>query len=141
MVPSDSQPGSPRSISAKFYFWTIRNQDHLTRGITINMWSAVSAVLIIALVDFVSLEMALHIIFVGGAATAALIWTLIERRRSWLLSISDPELKAEAHRTMIDYLAKRTSNGSHCRGHMGRSDVHPMIQGGCRDYSSRNEKQ
>ena len=90
-----------------------------------NMWSAVSAVLAIALVGFVPLEMALQIIFIGGLATRALIWILIERRRSWLLSISDPELKAIAHRAMIDYLVKKMRSGSdHRRGRNG-SDVHP----------------
>ena len=126
MVTRDSQPGSPRPVSTRFFLWTIRNQDYITRGVTMNMWSAVSAVLVIALVGFVTLEMALQFIFFGGAATGALIWILIERRRSWLLSISDPELKAEAHCTMIDYLAKKTSNGSDCRRHLDRSDVRPM---------------
>ena len=126
MVTRDRQPGNPRPISAKFFLWTIRNQDLITRGIAMNMWSAVSAVLAIAMVGLVSLEMALHIIFIGGAATGASIWTLIERRRSWLLSISDPQLKADAHREMIDYLTKKTCNGSNCRRQMGRSNVSPI---------------
>jgi hypothetical protein len=108
MVRHDSQQGSPRPISAQFFLWTIRKQDQITRGITMNIWSAVSAILAIALVGLVTLEVALQIILVGGVATGALIWILIERRRSWLLSISDPGLKAEAHRAMIDYLAKKT---------------------------------
>jgi hypothetical protein len=125
MVRRDSQPGSPRPISAQFFLWTIRKQDHIARGVTMNIWSAVSAVLAIALVGLVTLEMALQIILAGGAATGALIWILIERRRSWLLSISDPQLKAEAHQAMIDYLVKKTRYRSDHRRRMNQSDVRP----------------
>ena len=127
----ERQPGSPRPVSAQFFLWTIRKQDHITRGITMNSWSAVSAVLVIALVGVVTLEMALQIIMIGGGATGALIWILIERRRSWLLSISDPELKAEAHQVMIDYLVKKMRCSSDHRRRMNRSDVRPTASCFC----------
>ena len=125
MVPNDRQTHSPRPISTMFFLWTIRKQDQIARFFTMHMWSAVSAVLVMALIGFVSLEMALQIILIGGVATAGLLWVLIERRRSWLLGISDPKLKAEAHRVMIDYLAQKMQSRPGCPGQLNGSDAHP----------------
>ena len=107
MVAHRHKPGLPHPISARFYLWTIRKQDQITRGVVMNIWAAVSAILACAVVGLVSLQMTLQIMIFGGTALGSLMWVLIERRRSWLLGISEPKLRAEAHQVMIDYLNKR----------------------------------
>ena len=126
MIRQEDQPEEDRLISARFFLWTIRRQDRITRCLTLNMWSAVSVVLGIAVVGLVTLEMALLIIFVAGIAVGSITWVLIERRRSWLLSISDPNLRAEAHRAMIDYLRKKFRSDSECREHLNGCDASPF---------------
>jgi len=126
MARKGRRTGNTRPISAHFFLWTIRKQDQISQILTMNMWSAVSALLAVALTGFVSLEMALQIIFVGGVATGGLIWILVERRRSWLLGISDPKLKAQAHRAMIDYLVKKMHTGTEGRSRMSGSDCGPI---------------
>jgi hypothetical protein len=104
MVSGSSQTNRPRPLSARFFLWTIRKQDRIAYWLALNMWSAVSALLAMALVGLQTLEMALWIILVGAIAVGSILWMLIERRRFWLLAISDAKLKAEAHQAMIDYL-------------------------------------
>ncbi len=125
MFNGNRQKGSPYPVSARFFLWTIRKQDQITHCIAMNMWSAVSAVLIMALIGLVSLQTALHILLVGAMTVGGLIWILIERRRSWLLAISDPILKSEAHQAMIRYLVKKLCNGTKCRRHIDGSNAGP----------------
>jgi hypothetical protein len=93
-----------------------------------NMWAAVSAVLVSALIGLVSLERALQIILAGGLAAGGIIWILIERRRTWLLGIADPELKAKAHRAMIVYLCGKLQTSSACRQRLNRADACPVAE-------------
>lgn len=123
MVDVGRKKSNLRPTPARFFFWTIQKQDQITRFVTMHMWSAVSAVLVAALIDLVTLKMALQIIFFGGLAVGGVFWTLIEHRRSWLLSISDPELKAEAHRVMVDYLAGKVTIGRDCPHRLNKSGV------------------
>ena len=109
------QPQNPHPSSARFFLWTIRKQDQITRCLTLNIWSVVSVVLATALLGLVTLEKALQIILWAGMAVGSTIWILIESRRSWLLSISDPKLKAEAYRTMVDYLRRKVRPEPHRR--------------------------
>ena len=126
MAGNDLQPDNPYPISARFFLWTIRQQDSISRCISVNMWSSVSAVLAISLAGLITIEMALQIIFVGGLAAGIFIWILIERRRSWLLGISDPKLKAAVHRMMIEYLIKKLCPGPECRKRLKSSDARPI---------------
>lgn len=119
------QPQNPHPSSARFFLWTIRKQDQITRCLTLNMWSVVSVLLATSLLGLVTLETALQIILWAGMAVGSTVWIFIERRRSWLLSISDPKLKAEAYRTMIDYLRRKVRPESHCRKSMDGCDASP----------------
>ena len=127
MVGNDLPAGNLQSISARFFLWTIRRQDRITRWVSMNMWAAISAVLAISMIGFVAVETALQIILFGGMAAVFFIWILIERRRSWLLRISDPKLKAVAHQAMVDYLAKKLRSGSQCPGQPNGSNACPMF--------------
>ena len=125
MVSGDHPKGESHPISARFFLWTIRKQDQITNCIAMNTCSAVSALLVMALIGLLSLQTALHILLVGAMATGSLIWILIERRRSWLLAISDPRLKSEAHQAMIQYLIKKLCNGPECHKRLNGSDAGP----------------
>ena len=118
MAQQNPSMDRPLPISAQFFLWSIREQDKITRCLTMNIWSAVAAMLAVTLAGILSLAMALKIILFGGMATGCLVWILIERRRSWLLHITDPTLKAVAHEAMIDYLARRLCPGPQCRNHL-----------------------
>ena len=114
-----------RRFSARFFLWTVRKQDQISRVFTLNMWAAISAVLVSTLIGLVSLETALQVILWGGIAVGGFTWILIERRRSWLLGITDPKLKADAHQVMIDYLSKRLQYRPDCSKHLNGSDACP----------------
>ncbi|HHP7234319.1 MAG TPA: hypothetical protein ACFCUC_06790 [Desulfobacterales bacterium] len=96
---------------AAFYLWSIRNQDAVSRQIRIHMWSGVASFLVATLVVPIPLEKALTWLFVLGISLTAGLWVLVERRRSWLLQIRDPELKRAAHRAMVEYLQQKIGEG------------------------------
>jgi hypothetical protein len=96
-----------QEIKAAFYLWSIRNQDAISRQIRIHTWSGVAAFLLATLVAPIPLEKALTGLFVLGISITAGLWILVERRRSWLLRIQDPELKRAAHRVMVEYLQQK----------------------------------
>lgn len=90
------------------YLWSIRRQDEISNVVLTHMWSAVATILLMSFLVPLKLETTLQIILFGGLVVCGLLWAFVERRRSWLLTIRDPVLKEEAHRTMIAYLRKRT---------------------------------
>ncbi|MFZ0610784.1 MAG: hypothetical protein WAM73_00955 [Desulfobacterales bacterium] len=94
---------------ADFFLWTIRRQSHIAAAMQTQLISAVALVLLLTLLLPLRLETALQGIFYGGMAIIALVWALIERRRSWLLGIDDPALKDTAHQAMIAYLKQRAA--------------------------------
>ncbi|MFZ0131419.1 MAG: hypothetical protein WAK95_02675 [Desulfobacterales bacterium] len=104
---------------ADFFLWTIRRQGHIAVVIHTQLTSAVALVLLLTLLLPIRLETALQGIFCGGMAVIALVWALIERRRSWLLGIDDPALKETAHRAMIAYLKQKAACNT--------------VPGGCRE--------
>lgn len=91
----------------RFFLWTIRNQSFLAHHIQVYVWCGVAVILILALADKIALPAALQAIFFGGLFICAMIWILIERRRSWLLHIEDPVLRQTAHRVMLTYLDEK----------------------------------
>lgn len=96
-----------RNVTAALYLWSIRNQDAVAGQIRIHVRPAVASFLLAALLVPIPLEKALTWLAVAGGAFAAGLWVLIERRRSWLLRIQNPELRRAAHRAMADYLQRK----------------------------------
>ena len=125
MAGNDPHTDNPHPFSARFFLWTVRKQDQISRIFTLNIWAAISAVLVCTLIGLVSLEKALQVILWGGIAAGGCTWILIERRRSWLLGITDPKLRADAHQVMIDYLSKRLPYGPDCSQQLNGSDACP----------------
>ncbi len=94
---------------ADFFLWTIRRQRQIAAVIHTQLTAAVAVALLLTILLPIRLETALRAIFLGGMAVIALVWVLIERRRSWLLGIDDPALKETAHRAMIAYLKQKAA--------------------------------
>ncbi len=98
---------------ARMLIWTIRYQDEIAYHLRLYMWSAVAFVLMLSLSQKISLEAALQVILFGGLTICCWLWLFIERRRAWLLSIKDPELKREAYIAMLAYLAVKEGKSDH----------------------------
>jgi len=75
----------------------------------VSMWSFSAVVLLAAVVGKLELQTALRIIAFGGLSAVALLTGLALTRRSVLLSIDDPDLKAEAHQALLSLIRSRTS--------------------------------
>ena len=99
-----------------FYLWSIKRQDDISAAVIRHMWSAVSAILLMSLLIPIKLETALQIIFYGGLMVCGLLWVIIEKRRSWLLTIKDPVLKETVHQAMVAYIKNKIDiHPSRCR--------------------------
>lgn len=99
-----------------FFLWTIRRQSHIAAALQTQLIAGVAVVLLLTLLLPIRLQTALQGIFYVGMAVIALVWALIERRRSWLLGIDDPALKEAAHQAMIAYLKQKAACGSEPHG-------------------------
>lgn len=104
MEVRDLGRGNRNEVIAAIYIWSIKRQDTIAKGVLQHMLLAVTAILLMSILVPIKLEVVLHVIFFGGLTICAFLWAFIERRRSWLLTIRDPFLKASAHQAMVDYL-------------------------------------
>lgn len=93
---------------ARILIWTIHKQDLIAYHIRLYVYCAVAIILILTLSQKIPLEMALLILLACGLVIGFGLWAAIERRRSWLLGITDPQLKKEIHAVMLAYLANKT---------------------------------
>jgi hypothetical protein len=116
---------SRKKTLAAFYLWTIRRQQHISDVVKTQMISAVAVVLLLTIILPLRLETALQIVLIGGLTIVALLWVLVERRKSWLLAIEDPALKEAAHQAMITYLRQKvritSSENDKCRKQAGNN--------------------
>ncbi len=92
---------------ARFCIWTIRNHDAIAANIRIYMFAGVAAILFLCIGGVIHLKTALVSIFLGGVSICALLWVLIENRRTQLIRIEDPDLRKEAHATMLMFIEAR----------------------------------
>lgn len=95
---------SKHSLAIRLCIWSIRNQSWLAGQIRIYIYGATALVALLALGDVISLKTAMFSIFCGGAVVLAMIWTLVQQRKSMLLNIRDPEVRDLAHKAMLEYL-------------------------------------
>ena len=93
--------------AARFCIWTIRNHDAIAANIRIYMFAGVAVILLLCLGGVIHLKTALVSIFFGGVSICALLWVLIENRRTQMIRIEDPELRKEAHETMLVFIEAR----------------------------------
>lgn len=105
------QDNPPKGRFAHLLIWTIREQNLIAYHVRIYVWSGVIILLLLTLSQKISLETALYALLVSGVIIGLGLWIAIERRRSWLLRINDPDLKQEAYDAMLTYLAQKTRTG------------------------------
>ncbi len=103
-TPQKSETGRN---TARLCIWTIRNHNFLVRRFRLYMWSAAATVLFLAVAGVIKLELALFSILFGALCIVIILWLLIERRKTCLLNIQDPDLKRQAHAAMIEFIRER----------------------------------
>ena len=90
--------------------WSIRRHQALLSALRRTMGSFSAVVLLAVLVGRLDLQTALGVIGFGGLAVVVLLTGLVLTRRNVLLSVEDPELKAEARQAMLDLIRSKTSS-------------------------------
>lgn len=92
---------------ARLSIWSIRYHDLLVAHLRIYVWSATATILLLSLAGIISLSTALNAILFSALSLAILIWLLLERRRTILLRIEDPELRRSAETAMHAFIYAR----------------------------------
>ncbi len=92
---------------AKLCIWTIRNHNYLITQFRLYMWSAVAVVLFFSIANVIQLKVALLAILFSTFSIVIILWALIERRKTCLLRIQDPDLRQRAHAAMLDFIHVR----------------------------------
>ena len=101
--------GRRKHLWIRLSIWSLKRHDQLLAVLRMSMWSYSAVVLLAALAGRLDLQAALRIIAFGGLAAVALLTGLVMTRRNVLLSIDDPDLKAEAHHALLALIQSRTS--------------------------------
>ena len=102
MTRNDKQSAQP--IGIRLSLWSIRNQSWLAGHIRIYIYTGTALIAFLALAEVITIETAMLSAFCAGLIIMGLIWTLIQHRKSILLNIDEPDLRREAHNTMLEYL-------------------------------------
>lgn len=89
---------------AKLCIWTIRNHNFLITRFRLYMWSAVALVLFLSIANVIHLKIALLTILFSALCIVVIFWALIERRKTCLLKIRDPDLRQQAHAAMLELI-------------------------------------
>ena len=96
-----------RRWPARLSIWSIRHHDLIVAHLRIYVWSAAATILLLSLGNFISLSTALYAILFSALSLVILIWLLLERRRTILLSIEDAKLRREAEAAMHAFIYAR----------------------------------
>ena len=115
----ENTPKETGARMAKFWIWTIRNHDAIAGALRIYMFAAVAMILLLCIGGVIHLKAALVSILFGGLSICALVWIVIENRRTQLYHITDPKLRRQAHEAMMEfiYLRKNRLDKSKKRKH------------------------
>ncbi len=84
--------------------WSVRNQSWLAGQIRIYVLMASAIIAFLALARVITLQTAMLASCGIGLFSAGMIWTLVHQRKSWLLNLREPELRAQAFEAMHAYL-------------------------------------
>ena len=115
MSDSYGKETSPRA--ARIAIWTVRHQSLLISLLRRYLWGGTCLIIFFAVAGAISLDAAVYSVFIGGILVLILFWVAVERRRTWLLNIRDPNLRREARREMITLItAKRLWSSLQSRG-------------------------
>ncbi|RJQ75539.1 MAG: hypothetical protein C4519_15625 [Desulfobacteraceae bacterium] len=103
--------------------WSIRYQDRIAHYFRLAVILGMTIVAFMGVVGVVSLDAALRTFIYGGLFISCVVFYLIIKRRAWLLGIKDPELREQAYRAMLTYLATRASIPQQSRPEMKKADM------------------
>ena len=101
------KPPVPWQWPARLSIWSIRRHNLLVAHLRIYVWSAATTILLLALGNVISLSTALYAILFSALGLMALIWLLLERRRTILLRIENKALRREAEAAMLAFIHAR----------------------------------
>ena len=88
---------SLQHIAVKLCVSSIRHQRWLAGQVRIYIYGASCLIAFLALAGIITLKTAILSIFCGGVIILALLWGLIQQRRTVLLNIQDPDLRQQAY--------------------------------------------
>jgi hypothetical protein len=95
---------------ARAMILSIIYQDRIAHYVRMYVGFTVAIIAFMGIVDIISLESSLRAIVYFGLVLSGGLWFFIRKRRAWLLSIEDPELKRWAYASMLAYLSMK----GHC---------------------------
>jgi len=93
--------------TARFWIWTVEWHDEIAAAVRTYFFAAFFAMLLLCFGGVISPKEMAVAMFVGGFMLLGLLWIAIERRRSALKAIDDPELRRRAERAMLQLIAVR----------------------------------
>jgi len=87
--------------------WTVRHHDFVRSRVCLYTWTGTVTVLFFTIAMRISIETALSAILFSGLAVMMILWILIERRKTILLGITDPDLREQAYAAMLSLICSR----------------------------------
>jgi hypothetical protein len=120
MQSASTRPSEKQWVRAML--WSIRYQDRIAHYFRLAVGLGMTIIAFMGAVGVVAPGVALRMLFYGGLILSSVVLYLIVQRRAWLLGIKDPELKEQAYRTMLTYLAVRGSLPQQTRSEMKKAD-------------------
>jgi hypothetical protein len=116
------QPLSAYRLGPRIVIWSIQYQDRISYCFRLYMGALSVIVIFLGMLGAVPLESALWSLFSSGLLIIGAAWFLIQKRKSWLMNIKDPELKQLAYDTMLAYIVlkgrcvRQANLGKECTG-------------------------
>ena len=111
-MPKTTDYSAGMQSMARMLLWSIRYQDQVAHYIRLYVFGTAMFILFLGFCQIISFDAALEIILIGGMTFCIGLGLFIVKRRSWLLHITDKDLKREAYATMLAYItAKEISTG------------------------------
>jgi hypothetical protein len=107
-----ASPTKIRSLLARVSIWTIVNHDFLAGHIRIYVWTASATLLFFSIASIIPIHIALYLLLFCGCTLMILLWTLINWRKSILLSIRDQAMRQSAHAAMLALIRARQADCS-----------------------------
>jgi predicted lysophospholipase L1 biosynthesis ABC-type transport system permease subunit len=117
-----SNPAKTKSRFERLMIWSILYQDQVAHHVRLLIGGGAAIAALMAMARIISLDAALRLIFYGGVIFSCVLWIFIQKRRSWLLGITDPDLKREAYAVMLAYLTAKGYRAESEKSVTGRSE-------------------
>ena len=94
----------PMDRLARAMIWSILYQDQISHCVRTSILMGAMVVSLMWLVGLITFSAAFWSLLYGGLALSGVLWFLIDKRRTWLLNLKDPQLRDLAYRSMLAYV-------------------------------------